>query len=47
MSDEQRKTVEEGEEAPEREETMRDLDVAEEDAKDVKGGMQDYEKKGR
>jgi len=46
MSDEQRKTVEEGEEAPEREETMRDLDVAEED-EDVKGGMQDYEKKGR
>ena len=46
MSDEERKTFEEGEEGPEREETLQDLDVAQEDAEDVKGGMQDYEKKG-
>ena len=41
MSDQERKTFEESEEQPAGEETIPDLDVADEDAEAVKGGVQD------
>ena len=47
MSDQEPKTFEEGEEQPAGEDTIRDLDVADEDAEAVKGGIQDPEDKKR
>jgi hypothetical protein len=47
MSEQERKTFEEGDEQPAREETIRDLDVPEESADAVKGGVQDPENKKR
>jgi hypothetical protein len=43
MSDQERREVDEAEQEPEGEETISDLDVSEEDAEAVKGGIQDSE----
>jgi hypothetical protein len=43
MSDQEQKTFDEGEEQPKTEEAIRDLEPSEEEAEDVKGGIQDSE----